>query len=187
MPHKETPLYDGKQVTFEEYQNLQDDGFQYEIIEGVMRMMAPAPFDRHQNIAGKIYYKIEYFLELNSIGIARFAPRDVKLSNKLTCQPDVLFISKDRLEISKEPYVDGAPDFIVEVLSKRTFNVDTKEKFLNYQKYGVKEYWIMNPDDIATSKFYHLVNGKYEEFYPENGVVKSKVIDGFELNLAQVG
>lgn len=180
------PLYNGKKVTFEEYQKLKDDGFQYEIIEGVMNLMTPAPFRKHQRIIGKIYYKIELFLELNPIGIVEIAPRDVKLDDHLIYQPDILFISNERIEIDKEQYVDGAPDFIIEVLSEGTFLKDIRKKYDDYEKYGVKEYWIINPDNVRASIFSYLENDKYEQFYPEEEIIKSKVIKGFELNLAQL-
>ena len=176
------PLYQGKKVTFDEYQNLKYDGFQYEIIEGVMKV-TPAPFFRHQAIAGKIYTYLDIFLEKNPLGIVTIAPRDVKFDEKTTYQPDILFIAKERLKINTEPFVDGAPDFIVEALSRGTLRHDAGKKFNDYEKYGVKEYWIMNPDDVYASEFYYLLDGKYEQFEPENNIVKSKVIEGFEVNL----
>ena len=179
------PLYQGKKVTFDEYQNLKYDGFQYEIIEGVMKL-TPAPFDRHQSLIGEIHAAIYNFLKLKPKGIVRIAPRDVKFNEQTTYQPDILFIAKERLKINTEPFVDGAPDFIVEILSKGTISIDVRKKFLDYEKYGVKEYWIMNPDDIYLSEFYHLLDGKYEQFEPENNIVKSKAIEGFEIDLTEL-
>lgn len=180
-----TPLYHGKKVTLNEYENLKYDGFQYEIIEGVMKMV-PAPYENHQSLISELHGRLYIFLKKNPIGIVRFAPRDVKLAENLIYQPDLLFISKDRLSINKKKYVDGPPDLIVEVLSKGTLIQDTRQKFNDYEKYGVKEYWIINPSDVETSEFYYLKDGKYEEIIPQDNIVKSKVIEGFEVNLSEL-
>ena len=179
------PLYQGKRVTFDEYQNLKYDGFQYEITEGVMKV-TPAPFFNHQALSGEIYTELKIFLKTKPVGIVCYAPRDVKLDANLTYQPDILYIAKERLSINKKNYVDGSPDFIVEILSKGTLGHDTREKFIDYEKYGVKEYWIIDPDSLEISEFYYLKDGKYEQFEPDNDIVKSKVIEGFEVNLTEL-
>jgi len=179
------PLYNGKKVTFDEYQKLKYDGFQYEIIKGVMKV-TPSPFFRHQKLILKISYLIENYLEKNPIGDVSIAPRDVKLDETLTYQPDILYISKERFNINKKRYVDGSPDFIIEVVSKGTLTHDAGQKFNDYEKYGVKEYWIMNPDDLEVSEFYYLIDGKYEQFEPEKNIIKSRVIENFEINLEEL-
>ena len=179
------PLYQDKKVTFEEYQQLKYDGFQYEIIEGVMKV-TPAPFDKHQAIIGEVYVLIHNFLKQTLKGIIRLNPRDVKFDDNLIYQPDILYIAKERLNINKRNYVDGAPDFIIEVLSKGTLTFDAGKKFNDYEKYGVKEYWIINPDNLIMSEFYYLVDKKYESFDSENNTVKSKVLEGFEVDLIEL-
>jgi len=179
------PLYHGKKVTFDEYLKLKEDGFQYEIIEGVMKV-TPAPFDKHQAILGYLYFEIEYFLRNNPKGIVRIAARDVKFAENLTYQPDILYISKERLNINKEEYVNGPPDFIIEILSKGTLTLDTRQKFNDYEIHGVKEYWIVEPYNVKLSEFYYLKDGKYEQFELENDIIKSKVIEGLEIDLVKL-
>ena len=179
------PLYQGKKVTFDEYQKLKYDGFQYEIIEGVMKV-TPAPFFKHQAILNELTIQLGNFLKQSRKGILTTAPRDVKLDENLTYQPDILYISKERLAINKKSYVDGSPDFIIEILSKGTLRQDVGKKFNDYEKYGVKEYWIINPDSLEVSEFYYLVDDKYEQFEPENNILKSKVIEGFEVDFIEL-
>lgn len=179
------PIYHNRRVSFEEYQNLKYDGFQYEIIEGVMKVV-PAPSDEHQVIEGALYRKLANFLDNNPIGIVRIAPRDVKFDENLIYQPDILFISKERLSINKRKYVDGPPDFIIEVLSKGTLVKDIRYKFSDYERYGVKEYWIIDPDNLEKSEFFYLKEGKYEPIEYDGNIVKSKVIEGFEIDLEEL-
>lgn len=70
---------------------------------------------------------------------------DVVLSSTEKPKPDILFISKDRLDIITENNIQGAPDLIVEILSPSTAIYDRTEKSRIYYKYGVKEYWIVDP------------------------------------------
>jgi Uma2 family endonuclease len=179
------PLYHARKVTFDEYLRLKYDGYQYEIVEGVMRM-SPAPFDEHQRLIGCLYFELECYVRKNPLGIVRIAPRDVKLAENLIYQPDILFISKERLAINKKKYVDGAPDFIIEILSQGTLSYDTREKFSAYEKYGVREYWIINPDNMEISEFFILKDGQYENFGPQENILTSRVITGFELDLTRL-
>mgnify|MGYP001599180787 CR=1 FL=1 len=78
----EAPLYEGKLCNYDEHMLLEDDGFQYEIRDGVMHMV-PAPFYSHQSLSGELQGRLYLFLEKNPIGIITAAPRDVKLSEKL--------------------------------------------------------------------------------------------------------
>ena len=180
------PLYHGKKTTFEEYQKLKDDGFQYEIIEGVMHM-TPAPFRRHQMIVGELYRRIANFLLNKPIGIVSLAPRDVKLSEKLTYQPDILFISKQRLHIIGEKNVQGPPDLVIEILSESTANRDLVQKKRLYAKFGVKEYWIVIPGEeiveIYTLKDALYVLGKS---LGKEDAIESPLLKGLKIDLKKI-
>ena len=112
-------------------------------------------------------------------------PLDVELDNGNVYQPDVFFISKDNQSIIREK-VKGTPDFIAEVLSGNR-NHDLKEKKENYGKHGVKEYWLIDPDNKSVSKLENK-NGQMIEIetVSNTGDVKSKVIQGFTISLAQL-
>ena len=179
------PLYQGKKVTFDEYQNLKYDGFQYEIIKGVMKV-TPAPFPKHQRLITYLSAEIEFYLRKNPKGLVIVSPLDVKLTQDISYQPDIIYISKENLHIYQKKYINGSPDFLIEVLSKGTLRYDLGDKFNDYEKYGVKEYWIIDPNELEVSEFYHLKDGKYEQFESENNVVKSKVIEGFEVDLTEL-
>ncbi|MFC1708305.1 Uma2 family endonuclease, partial [Planctomycetota bacterium] len=83
-------------------------------------------------------------------------------------------------------YVDGAPDLVVEVLSPHTLIRDTRTTFHDYERFGVREYWIVNPDAVAASEFFFLVEGAYAPIEPQAGVVHSRVLPGLALDLAEL-
>ena len=104
---------------------------------------------------------LQHFVVENSLGEVYVAPFDVKLSETEVYQPDLLFISADRLTIIAEQQVNGAPDLVVEVLSPATGYYDLTKKRRVYEVSGVKEYWIVDPIE-CTVEVLENVEGTYE-------------------------
>jgi Uma2 family endonuclease len=161
-----------KKMTLEEFMQLPDEHI--ELINGQV-VNEPAPTYGHQKILGNIHAEISFQLRNNSLGDLIVAPVDV-LFGKDVLQPDMLFILNDRLPIVVDGKVTEAPDVVFEIISPSNSFNDTKVKFDIYEQFGVKEYFIIYPDDKTVVK-YTLVNGKYHEEYREIGVIKSEVIE----------
>lgn len=129
---------------YQDYLRIPDDK-RCEIIDGELHM-TPAPLTRHQKISGRIYEMLGHFVWERQLGEILYAPVDVVLSNEDIVQPDLLFIHKDRLAILTEKNVRGAPDLVIEILSPSNPEWDRENKRKLYEKYGVREYWIVDPD-----------------------------------------
>ena len=86
---------------------------------------------------------------VKSLGQVLWAPLDVVLSPENVVQPDILFISNERRGIITEANVSGAPDLVVEILSPNTAERDRELKLTLYSRYGVREYWIVDPEDSS--------------------------------------
>lgn len=131
--------------TLNDYYALPDEK-RVELIDGVFYDMA-APMTDHQLIAGEIYVQVRNYIRNNKGKCIPFiAPTDVQLDldNKTMVQPDV-FVVCDKEKISNGRVL-GAPDFIVEVLSKSTKLKDVLIKALKYKEAGVKEYWMIDQE-----------------------------------------
>lgn len=133
------------EYTLEDYYNMPEDR-RVELIDGVIYdMSAPAPL--HQLIAGLVYARILAFIEKNKGDCIPFiAPADVQLDcdARTMIQPDVFILCKqDKL---KRFGIYGAPDFVLEILSKSTKKKDMTVKLMKYMEAGVKEYWVIDPD-----------------------------------------
>ena len=76
-------------------------------------------------------------------------------------EPDLCFIAKDRLGIVNGPKVEGPPDLVIEILSDSNRDYDIQVKFRHYERYGVKEYWLVDPRDRSIS-VYVLDGGRYQ-------------------------
>jgi Uma2 family endonuclease len=131
-------------LTVEDYRLLPETGPRYQLIEGDL-FMAPAPNRFHQNIALNIAVILYKYLEKHPAGSVFTAPFDVYLDEINAVQPDVVFVAKGN-DILTAQGADGAPDFVVEVLSPKTAHLDKKSKRRIYARSGVKELWIIDPD-----------------------------------------
>src|SRR3989338_9619208 len=115
-----------KKYTYEDYLKTSDDK-QYELIDGEL-LMTPSPVPNHQRISRKLEFILEKFVTENNLGEIFDAPCDVYLDDENVIQPDILFISKDRLNIIGEKNIQGAPDMTIEILSEATAHRDLVKK-----------------------------------------------------------
>ncbi len=142
--------------------------------------MAPSPFTLHQRVLWELSAIFSEFLKSNPIGKFFFAPFDVELNDHNIYQPDLLFVSNNRLNIITEKRVVGAPDLVIEILSKGTRNLDLTTKYRLYEESGVLEYWIVDPDNKSFS-FYQLKDKTYQEITVGESY-SSPVLKPLEMN-----
>jgi len=171
--------------TYKDYLLIDDDK-RYEILRGGL-IMVPAPFTIHQRLLRNIEDILWNFVKEKKLGEVLVAPTDVVLSEDIVVQPDILFISKEGLDIIKEAAIMGSPDLIVEIISPSSASYDTVEKRDIYEEYGVKEYWLVFPQEKAIEVL-ALEDGVYRELCKgrKTGVVRSKIIVGLEVDLKDV-
>jgi Uma2 family endonuclease len=132
-------------LTYEDYLAFPEDGFRHEIIEGE-HYVSPPPLVRHQRILLRVTYLIQGYLETHAIGEVLFAPVAVLLSEFNIFEPDLLYLSHERAHQLTEKNLQGAPDLVVEILSPSTKSRDKRLKREVYERTGVDEYWIVDPD-----------------------------------------
>lgn len=133
--------------TYQDYLNTPDD-VRYQLIEGAL-VREPAPTVPHQRVLLKLALLITPFVEDNRLGEVLLAPTDVYLSDTNVVQPDLLFVSAARAEIITERDIHGPPDLVVEVASPSTQRRDHGVKLDIYARYGVVEYWLVDPSAKA--------------------------------------
>jgi Uma2 family endonuclease len=165
-----------KKLTVEEFMQLPYE--HVELIDGHM-VQEPAPSYGHQNVVADILTDIRVQLRKNKLGNILPAPVDVLLGTNVF-QPDLVFILNDRLNIVTDGKIQGPPDAVFEVISPSNAFKDLKVKFDIYEHFGIKEYFIVYPDDKMVIK-YVLIDGRFHEEYREVGFVKSETM-GCEVN-----
>ncbi|MEK6545596.1 MAG: Uma2 family endonuclease, partial [Nitrospinota bacterium] len=171
--------------TYKDYLLIDDDK-RYEILRGGL-IMVPAPFTIHQRLLIRLSVIFSNFIKEKKLGEVLVAPTDVVLAEDIVVQPDILFINKERLDIIKEAAIMECPDLIVEIVSPSSASYDTVEKRDIYEEYGVKEYWLVFPQEKVIEVL-TLESNIYREFCKgrKTGVVRSKIIVGLEVDLKEV-
>jgi Uma2 family endonuclease len=137
------------QITWQDVQQMPDDGNRYEAIEGEL-YMTPAPTVRHQRISIRLEMALHDLLVDPGHGELLHAPVGVEFpATGEGVQPDILFVSHGRRGIVAEDWLRGAPDLVVEILSPSTAHRDRGVKLRLYERQGVAEYWVVDPEAEA--------------------------------------
>jgi Uma2 family endonuclease len=144
---------------YREYCCFPDDGRRHEIIDGD-QYVTPAPSTAHQTISKRMQHQLYTQIELAGLGIVFNAPVDVQLTEHDIVQPDLVVILADRTRMITPTKVNGVPDLIIEILSLSNAAHDTALKKQLYERTGVAEYWIADPDNQRLER-YRLVAGAY--------------------------
>ena len=137
------------------------EGSLFELSHGILLPMSPSPTGIHQGIVGNIYMLLRVFLTRTKLGKAFMSPLDVVLAKDEVVEPDVFVILGDP-NLQVHGHVRQVPDLVVEILSPRSARRDQVEKRGIYARFGVKEYWLVDPAShyIEINK---LVDGLYQE------------------------
>ncbi len=171
--------------TYRDYLRLEDDQ-RYEVIEGQL-IMVPAPSSFHQWFSHNLEILLTEFVREHKLGYVFDAPIDVILDENNVVQPDLLFIAKRRREIIRERGIFGAPDLVVEIVSPSSVDRDYHTKQRLYERFGVREYWLVDPGNRAVD-----VLGLSEDGYASvsfacaDGRVNSSVLAGLSVALADI-
>ncbi len=183
------PANRGVKLTYDDYVQFPDDGKRHELIDGE-HFVTPTPNRKHQAVSGNLFGLIWSYLQQHRVGRVFSAPFDVILSQFDVVEPDLLFISQQRLsEIETSPWVRGAPNLVVEIGSPSTRKRDATIKRRLYERFGVEEYWIVDPE-LDSIDVYRRVEGRYErasQLTLEHGdVLTTPLLAGLELPLLQI-
>ena len=131
-------------LTTEDYELFPDDGRRHELIDGE-HVVTPSPTVPHQRVSGNLFEALRAAVRAQGSGEVIFAPMDVILSRHDVVQPDLLYVSAERSGIVTDR-LRGAPDLAVEILSPSSRRTDELLKRRVYERHGVAELWIVDPD-----------------------------------------
>ncbi|HZV47841.1 MAG TPA: Uma2 family endonuclease [Thermodesulfovibrionales bacterium] len=180
-----TATTEKKKYTYADYLKTPDDE-RYELIEGEL-LMTPSPVMRHQRISRKMLIAIDNHVTDNDLGEVFDAPSDVYLDKENVVQPDILFVSKERLDIIGEKNIQGAPDLVIEIISESTAYRDLVQKKKLYVRFGVKEYWIVIPEESSVDIFTLKDNAfVLHKSYGKEDILQSPLLKKLKLELKKI-
>lgn len=171
--------------TYEDYL-LTPEGKFYELIDGDL-LMTPSPTSFHQGISRNLLLILHAWISKNDLGQIWYAPLDVYFSDENVVQPDLFFLSKAHLKKITPKCIKGAPDLVVEILSPGTETRDMVTKRKLYYRFGVQEYWIVDPN----KKTIEVITWQGSEFktlvtYPETASFASPLFPGLSFKISEI-
>ncbi len=143
-------------MSAKDFFELPETNLPTELMDGEL-LVSPAPIPEHQNVS------VELLILLRGLipnGKLFHAPIDVYFDESNIVQPDLLWVAEDSQCFIGDKRLEGAPDLIVEILSPSTARRDKNKKFQLYEKYGVREYWLVDPQ-AQYIEVWRLENGKF--------------------------
>ena len=175
--------------TYDDFVNFPADGKRHEIIDGE-HYVTPSPNLKHQAVSGNLFALLWTHLKQHPLGSVFAAPFDVVFSDLDVVEPDLLYVSRERLEVLTRQHVRGAPDLVVEILSPGTRRTDEITKRKLYERFGVQEYWVVDPD-LDAIKIYRRDGtnafARVEELSAEaGGVLTTPLLPGWSAPLSEI-
>jgi Uma2 family endonuclease len=144
-------------ITAQEYAQLPETSTPMQLLDGEI-IVSPSPRRVHQETVGASHLLLAELTKPLG-GYLYIAPMDVYLDDENIPQPDLFWLAPDTVARRGEMRIEGPPDLIIEVLSPASVKLDRVKKYNLYEKYGVREYWILDPIgvvDVFTHKDGHF-------------------------------
>jgi Uma2 family endonuclease len=179
----------GVKLTYDDFLLFPDDGKRHELIDGE-HYVTPSPNIQHQRISGRIYLTLQLYLQAHPVGEVFFAPLDIVFSPHDVVEPDLFYLSHERAAAILTPqHAQGAPELVIEIASKSTRKRDETIKRRLYERDGVSEYWVVDPE-LDAIRVYRRSGDRFEraqELTAERGdVLTTSLLPGLEIALPQV-
>jgi Uma2 family endonuclease len=183
------PTTDRIKLTYDDFVLFPDDGKRHELIDGE-HYVTPSPNTKHQCVSGNMYFLIRAWLEDHPVGQVFYAPFDVVFSRFDVVEPDLLYVSDERMaEIVTAQHVTGAPDIVVEIGSPGTRKRDETIKRRLYERSGVSEYWVVDPA-LNVLRIYRREGSEFarpvELSADRNDVLITSHLPGLEMPLTRL-
>jgi Uma2 family endonuclease len=183
------PADPGLKLTYDDFVLFPDDGKRHELIDGE-HYVTPSPNTRHQQISVNLLLLIGNWLETHPTGRVFHAPFDVVFSHVDVVEPDLLYLSNERAAAVITPlHVRGVPELVVEIGSPGTRKRDETTKRRLYERAGVAEYWVVDPDTDVVRVYRRERDGfeRPAELSREAGdVLSTPLLSGLEMPLARI-
>jgi len=174
----------GVRMTEAQFEQWSDEDLRAEWVDGEIIIMAPVS-DTHDDLNNWFSTLLRMYVEEHDLGIIR-TNMNLRFSTQRRWRcPDLFFIARDRQHLMHPTYFDGAPDLAIEFVSPDSQSRDRRDKFKEYEKAGVREYWIIDPLS-KTVELYRLERKRFQAVEDANGILASSVLPKFRIKPEQL-
>jgi Uma2 family endonuclease len=170
-------------MSYEEFLAWADEDTLAEWVDGEVIMTSPAS-QPHQDVAGFLSSVMRIFVEHHQLGLTLIAPFQMKLERS-SREPDLIFLARDHLDRLRTTYLAGPADLAVEIISPESVGRDRGDKFYEYERAGIPEYWLLDPQ-ARRAEFYQLDAADVYQLISldQAGIYRSAVLPGFWLQVS---
>lgn len=174
-----------RRLTYADFRRFPNDGQRHELINGE-HVVTASPNLRHQELSVRLTVAVAVYLEAHPVARVFHAPLDCVFSFFDVVEPDLLVVTNEQSAILTKRNVRGAPDLVAEILSPDSTARDKRTKRALYEQVGVKEYWVIDPDENNIAVYRRAVGGKFA--FPRKLAegaepLTSSLLPGFALDL----
>lgn len=150
-------------------------------------IMSPYPTPLHQLISDNLQFWLSSFVREHGLGRVLSAPTAVRLWEGKVRGPDLIFLKTEHLDRIGAKVVEGAPDWVAEIISPRSRKIDRVERLAEYAEAGIPEYWLLDPEK-QTIRVYWLEGDKYSltATYKMGDIAKAETVHGFEVAVSDI-
>jgi Uma2 family endonuclease len=170
-----------RRYSFEDFLTIVRKDQKADLLNGVIYMASPESTDDN-SLGGWLYRLMSEYADELELGSVYFTRVAFRLGSLHGPEPDVAFVLAENLHRVRRGYVDGPPDIAVEIVSPDSADRDYDKKRQRYEKAGVREYWIIDPEN-RRALFLRRQRGKFREVAPVNDIFESSVLAGFRLDV----
>jgi Uma2 family endonuclease len=176
-------------LTYDDFVLFPDDGKRHELIDGEHYVTA-SPNTKHQRLVGTLHWMIRSHLETHAVGEVFLSPYDIVFTESDVVEPDLIYFSRERAaEVITPLHARGTPELVVEIASKSTRKRDETIKRRLYDRCGVSEYWVVDPE-LEVVRVYRrtdaLLNRPIELSREAGDVLTTRLLQGLQLPLATI-
>ena len=177
-------IHPGRRMTEAEFVEWCDDKTCAEWVDGEVILMSPVSIN-HDDLFGYLFGLMNIFVQHQDLGIVLTEPVHVRFATQRRRRsPDIFFIAEARRSIIQPNHIEGSPDLIVEIVSPDDPARDWRDKYLEYERAGVREYWIVDPASKIVEAYTLNRQKRYQRLLEREGAICSKVLKGFYLKAA---
>lgn len=176
-----SPLLRSLFMTEEEYDTWHDEELTGEWVDGEVEIMSPVS-NRQSQLQVWLSFVLMGFVTHHRLGELRGPDFPIRITTPRRRRiPDILFVTAGRSTLLKPTYCDGPPDLVLEIVAPESTSRDYRVKYQEYEGFGVREYWIVDPQAEIIEASLLDANGVYQSISPVDGRVASTVVPGWYL------
>lgn len=170
-------------IAYEQFLEWLDEDTLAEWVDGIVEMTSPASA-RHQLLVAFLAGVLARYVEVGQVGgIVLTGPFQMKLARSGR-EPDVLYLARAHRRRLRQTYLNGPADLVIEVVSPESVKRDREQKFTEYQRAGIPEYWLIDPNDQRAECYQLDVQGTYQLAVPDaQGIYRTPTISGCWLDV----